>query len=219
MSDSEIRSELSNVKNFLCYSSLAADSVGLTSLKGCPDELLGSCIISRNPQLSSLEYGPSFVGGNFHAADCSFTSLVGAPREVKGNFVINRNERLTSLVGGPSIVGGKYTARYCELTSLIGIPSRIGGGLSLTDNPLTSLQGINKLKEMRGLIDLEFCQIKSHILGVFLIKGCSGIHTKDRDILGQVEQIVNAHIMKGRSGMLACQQELIDAGLSDFAQI
>jgi hypothetical protein len=34
-----------------------------------------------------------------------------------------------------------------------------------------------------------------------------------------VEEIVNKHLGKGRAGMLQAQEELIEAGLEEFAQL
>jgi hypothetical protein len=74
---------------------------------------------------------------------------------------------------------------------------------------------------MGGSIWLNNTAIESHILGIFFIKGCKGYSAfyKKGCKLYHATQIVNKHISKGRSGLLACTQELIEAGLSDFAQI
>jgi hypothetical protein len=103
---------------------------------------------------------------------------------------------------------------------LDGLPDKIVGYLFLFNNPLSSLRGINKLKEMDGPINLERCPITSHILGVFLIKGCDSIYPgMATSAFGKAADIVNQHIGKGRAGLLICTHELIEAGLSDFAQI
>jgi hypothetical protein len=152
-------------------------------------------------------------------SDVTLTSLEGSP-DVVGVLIASGIRHVTSLVGGPKEVGGKYSFTNGGLTSLDGIPVKIGGYLDLSNNPLTSLHGINKLKEMKGNIYLGGCPITSHILGVFFIKGCTGIVTSDNfDFVRKVATIVNGHISKGRSGLLTCQQELIDAGLADFAKI
>jgi hypothetical protein len=149
----------------------------------------------------------------------SLTSLEESPDKVNGNFSITGNSKLTSLVGGPKEVGGNYSAISCGLISLEGIPSKIGKDLVIGGNPLTSLQGINKLTEMNGYIYLEDNPITSHILGVLFIKGCYRIFTWNNGDFGKAVKIVNTHIYQGRSGLLACTHELIEAGLSDFAQI
>jgi hypothetical protein len=54
---------------------------------------------------------------------------------------------------------------------------------------------------------------------VFFIKGCIGILTNEPSTFVEAAEIVNKHIDKGRAGLFACTQELIEAGLADFAQI
>jgi hypothetical protein len=146
------------------------------------------------------------------------TSLEGCPKKILGSFHAEDNE-LKSLVGGPKVVGGHYIAADNLLTSLMGMPSTIGRYLDLDNNLLTSLSGINALTEMHGLIYVDRCPIESHILGVFFIKGCTGICTSSGGPFGEAVSILNQHIDKGRAGLLPCQKELIEAGLVDFAQI
>jgi hypothetical protein len=156
-----------------------------------------------------------------HANANNLLTLVGAPREIKGGFAIDGNGNLKSLIGGPTIVSGIYSADRCGLTDLMGIAQSIGDNLWLSDNKLTSLQGIIKIKTMNGQIWISGCPIVSHILGVFMIRGCYGLNCakNDSDQLMQAIDIVNFHIEKGRAGLLPCQKELIEAGLADFAQI
>jgi hypothetical protein len=72
---------------------------------------------------------------------------------------------------------------------------------------------------MNGVLSIYGTDITSHILGVFFIKGCKRIMASDKCDFGKAAEIVNRHISKGRVGLLPCQQELIEAGLADFAQI
>jgi hypothetical protein len=214
---------------------------GLTTLVGLPNIISGTLGIDQNPDLKSLVGGPNEVTSSFTASHTGITSLVGGPTKVGGtynatngnlaslegspkyvpaNFNVSDNRALQSLVGGPLEIGGSLTANRCGLTSLDGFPNKIGTSVTIVNNPLTSLKGINQLKEMNGRISITGCPITSHILGVFLIKGFIGFKTYLSDgILCTACDIVNQHISKGRSGLLACTQELIEAGLADFAQI
>jgi hypothetical protein len=173
------------------------EGMQLTSLVGCP---------KVSP--SSL-----FLRGN------RLTSLEGSPTEIMGCFDIGRTYTVKSLVGGPTIVHGYYDASGCGLTSLDGLPIKIGAFLTISQNEIESLQGINKLKEMDGAIYMSNCPITSHILGVFFINGCQGILASNNNDLDEAINIVNRHIKKGRAGLLPCQKELIEAGLADFAQV
>jgi hypothetical protein len=168
--------------------------------------------------LSSKTREPSTNGG-IDVSSRKLTSLDGCPEVIGGGFALYDNPSLASLVGGPKEVGGFYTADHCGLISLEGLPGKIGGDLILSHNHLTSLLGINQLKEMDGWVNISKCPITSHILGVFFIKGCKGIIVNDSDAISTVARIVNQHISKGRAGLLACTNELIEAGLVDFSQI
>ena len=134
--------------------------LGLTSLKGAPQEVGGSFNCSGN-QLNSLEGAPQKVGGYFWCYVSQLTSLKGAPKTVDGSFYCYGN-KLTSLEGAPTEVGGdfecsnnKFTSLkgapqivrrnfYCsssKLTSLKGAPQTIGWDFRCSDNQLTSLEG------------------------------------------------------------------------------
>jgi hypothetical protein len=201
------------------YGDIVVYDIELTSLDGCPKIITDGFSINNNIALTTLVGGPSEVGGSFLANYCDLRSLTGAPSTIGGDCEIEYNANLTSLVGGPREIGGYYSVIRCSIDSLEGIPVKIGNGIYLDNNPLTSLQGINKLKEMDGLIGLNYCPIASHILGVFFIKGCRGIDTIGFMNFRKAANIVNRHIEKGRSGLIPCQMELIEAGLADFAQI
>jgi hypothetical protein len=182
----------------------------ITSKHGTP------CHVFSKMKLTSLAGCPDTVSNSLSVDD---NCLHGSPKIVMGDFDASDNVDLTSLVGGPREVSKTYSVVNCAVSSLDGIPVTIGANLILSDNPLTSLQGIHKLKEMNGSIYLIECPITSHILGVFFIKGCAHIFsngTRDGEV---AMQILNKHIKQGRAGLLPCQQELIEAGLADFAQI
>jgi hypothetical protein len=162
--------------------------------------------------------GPSIVDGDYSARNCSILSLSGSPSIVGADFNMHNN-KLKSLVGSPKKVGGCYNAMDNEITSLDGITHIIGSSLFLIGNPLSSLSGINQVKQMCGGVYIHGTSVISHILGVFFIKGCQGLWVKGETSCSRAAVIVNRHISKGRAGLMPCQQELIEAGLADFAQI
>ena len=103
-----------------------------------------------------------------------------------------------------------------NLTSLAGSPKIIGGGLYVDNNLLASLKDVhNHITEIKG----EFCAldnpIKSHVLGLLLIKGVTEVRLDKTE----VQDILNRHLGKGRAGMLMAQEELIEAGFEKFAQL
>ena len=91
-------------------------------------------------------------------------------------------------------------------------------------NKFESLHNIHKyIKEMSPISTLSFLgnPIKSHVLGLLKIINLREVilyGTGDDKSLIEVESIINRHLAKGKD-LLACQQELIDAGFEDFAQL
>ena len=67
---------------------------------------------------------------------------------------------------------------------------------------------------MGGILYLKNNPVKSHVLGVLLIEGCKGI-TLDNDI---VHLIINKHL-EGERDVFACQEELIEKGFEEYAQL
>ena len=78
-----------------------------------------------NNKLTSLEFAPSSVGGNFGCSNNFLTSLVGAPDSVGEGFYCGVN-LITSLEGAPRIVPGYFDCNRNKLTSLKGSPQSTG---------------------------------------------------------------------------------------------
>ena len=77
--------KIAHVQSFYC------DSSNLTSLKGCPKSIELDFDCSRNKRLTSLEGGPTTVGGSYSCAFTSITSLAGAPERIGSNFDCDRH--------------------------------------------------------------------------------------------------------------------------------
>jgi len=133
-----------------------------------------------------------------------------------GDFYCNDNQ-LTSLVGAPTSVGGSFFCNDNKLTSLVGAPTSVNGDFYCANNKLTSLHNIHKqVKSIGGAIILIDNPIKSHVLGVLLIKGVTEVGLDNR----KVAAILNKHLpSQGMRSVLEAQEELIDAGFEDFAQL
>jgi len=196
----------------------------LTSLQYCPTKINGSFSCSRN-QLTSLQYCPSEVNGNFYCNDNQLTSLQYCPSEVKGHFSCYKN-RLTSLQYCPSKINGHFSCNDNQLTSLQYGPSKVNGNFYCINNKLSSLKDIHKLFKNDGYIkgNIAFYDnpIKSHILGLMLIPGLKSIddieNIKDEQ-LKLACTIINKHLSSGNRDLFACQEELIDNNLKDFAEL
>ena len=164
-------------------------------------------------ELTSLEGAPSSVDGNFYCNVNQLTNLEGAPSSVGEDFDCCDNE-LTSLEGAPSSVGGNFYCNYNELTSLAGVPSSVGRNFSCRNNKLTSLSNIHKtIKEVDGYMNFEKNPIKSSVLGLVKIRGVTDVMFDNK----KLEKIMNKYLPLG--DIFDCQEELIEAGLEEFAEL
>jgi hypothetical protein len=209
----------------------------LTSLEYCPSEVGGSFSCSDN-KLTSLEYCPSEVGRNFSCYDNVLTSLEYCPSEVGGDFSCSYN-KLTSLEYCPSEVGGSFycsnneltSLKYCQskvvgnfwcsnnkLTSLEYCPSEVGGSFGCSNNKLTSLKDIHKqLTKMKGKFVAPNNPIKSHVIGILLVEGCTELEIDNK----KVEAIINKYLpnTEGKAGFMKCKHELQDADFDEYAKL
>jgi len=184
----------------------------LTSLEGAPSSV-GVTFSCANNELTSLKGAPSSVGGSFYCNNNMLTSLEGAPSSVGVTFSCANNE-LTSLKGAPSSVGVTFSCAENKLTSLEGAPSQIGGNFYCHRNKLTSISNIHKyIKEVRGYMNFEKNPIKSSVLGLVKIKGLTDVMFDNK----KLEKIMNKYLPLG--DIFDCQEELIEAGLEEFAEL
>ena len=87
---------------------------------------------------------------------------------------------------------------------------------------LTSLKGIHKIiKEVNGDIYLGNTPIKNGILGLLMINGVRNIKNTltGSSKFSKAIKIVSKYLGQGRAGVLSAQEELIDAGLDEFAEL
>ena len=155
--------------------------------------------------------------GYFSCHTNQLTSLKGAPASVGGGFSCSHNQ-LTSLEGSPASVGGGFSCDNNQLTSLEGAPASVDGYFSCTNNKLTSLEGIHKiLKSMNGTFFAYDNPLKSHVLGLLLVKGCKEVSLDNK----VVQEVLNRYLpnKRGNKALLECQSELLDADLEEFAQL
>jgi hypothetical protein len=192
---------------------LWVDHLKLESLEGCPNTVKNSFFCQGN-LLKNLKGGPQSVGADYLASQNKLISLEGAPAQVPGDFYCSSNE-LQTLVGGPKKVGDKFICYNNKLTSLEGCPSSMVALVAHTNN-LTSLNDIHKhIKHLSSFADFDGNPITSHVLGLLRIQGgFDEVSLDNKD----VEKILNKHL-RGDRDILACQEELIEAGFEEFAQL
>ena len=151
------------------------------------------------------------------------TSLEGCPSLILGAFTCYDNH-LETLKGGPSKVTDYYTCSRNYLSDLDGVASHIGEAFDCSHNNLTSLHNIHKqIKHIGGSANFIHNPIKSHVLGLLLIDGLEEVSFESFSISSnatrhKMNHIINKHLKNGRD-VFACQEELIEAGLDEYAQL
>lgn len=138
---------------------------------------------------------------------------------IKGDFDVAYTA-ITSLEGSPSWVGGNFYCEHTKIRSLEGSPSWVGGNYNCDHTKITSLHNIHKqIKHIGGTLTLSDT-IKSNVLGVVMIKELKGILFAAATTPEQkgVANIINKHLAGDRN-VHACQEELIEAGLKEFAKL
>jgi hypothetical protein len=178
-----------------------------------PDPYHGSFMLD-NLKMTSLVGSPEKIDGTMSCSNNLLRSLKGGPVEVAGKFNCYNNE-LTSLEGGPKLVGGSFNCEYNQITSLEGVARIISGVFYCSGNNLTSLKGIHKqIKYIGVFADFQHNPIRSHVLGLLKINGLEGVFFDD----SQLAKIITKYL-KGDRDIFACQEELIEAGFEEFAQL
>jgi hypothetical protein len=136
---------------------------------------------------------------------------------------------LTSLKGSPATTVSYFSCSENKLTSLEYATPVVNGDFYCDKNLLTSLKDIHKIcKQIDGNFVAASNPIKSHVLGLLLIKNLNGVTfstlsaLSDTDeILEDVEDILNKYLpnKNGNKNVLACQNELLDRGFDEYAQL
>lgn len=201
--------------DFMC------NAIGLKSLEGSPEHVTGRFECIHN-QLTSLDGCPRRIDDAFVCYGNKILSLVGGPEFVGGKYLCGDNA-LTTLKGAPGVINDSFVCALNKLRSLAGGPSIVHGLYRCSRNKIKSFKDVHKhVKEINGGFVAYDNPIESHVLGLLLISGLKRIILADDDYVGDltlVEEILNRHLGKGRVGMLQAQEELMEAGLEEFAQL
>lgn len=178
--------------------------------------------------LLSLKGGPKTVDGmecNFH--ENRLTNLEFCPERVKGEFIASSN-KLETLEFFPKQIGaGIFLARN-KLTEdcFKYLPKKINGDLFIAHNKIKTLKDIHKhVEEING--DIWVCgnPIESHVLGLLMIKGLKKIDMDDSDKnsqeLTKALVLIRKYLAKPftTQRVYDCQDEMIELGLEEYAQL
>lgn len=174
-------------------------------------------------QITSLEGGPEICDGSYICNETNIKNLIGAPKSVGKNFSCTHNKQLTSLEGIPSKIGGYFSCISSPIETIDHLPEYVGGFVNLGNTQIESLQDIHKkIKQMNGALTIPKT-IKSHILGVLLVKGVMSIYLAGnaKKQVKEAVKIVDEYLKQpmSKQRMLECQTALIDAGLDEYAQL
>jgi hypothetical protein len=169
---------------------------------------------------------PNNKTGDFDCDQMDLTSLAGAPEKINQHFHCSNN-KLTSLAEAPLEIAGDFICTNNRALTELGIkkPIKIGADFWLYRCGLTSLKGIHRqVKQILGVASFEANPIRSHMLGLLKIEGLQEIkfdlenHGGAKTKGDTVTAIINRHLENGRD-VIACQDELIDAGYEEYAQL
>lgn len=160
---------------------------------------------------------------SYSAQSMGLTNLKGAPHVIKGDAWFGANH-LKNLSGTLHEVHGDLNLNRNSLTSLEGDVHSIDT-LNASYNNLKSLKGIHKVFKHVSHLIVDHNPIKSHVLGVLLIPGLEdvvfNIDGFQEDPLYKAEKIINRYLPNthGMAAVLECQDEMIDVGLEELAQL
>lgn len=176
-------------------------------------------------RLDAFDWLKIYSGDNHSMKDIAYRS---GSIDVTGDVEISRAKTIPFKFGE---VSGSFNIGSTTIDSIENFPEKIGSWLRIYDcSKLTSLKGIDKIvKEIgtgstssgAGVIAIGMCDITGGILGLMKIKGVKEIHSissGDDDKLLQAISILNKNLGKGKEGILAAQNELLDNDLDDFAE-
>ncbi len=154
----------------------------------------------------------------FHAIGCGLTSLVNSPKRLSHSFNCSDN-KLKNLVGGPIHVQQVYDCSNNPLESFDGFPNKVAK-FKLDNCNIKSLVGIHRS-------GLQYCESMSFFnnpieeggLGLIFIPGLRRIDCQTNKEIFLALRIIVKYLRTGKDGLLACQQELIEAGLEQYAKL
>jgi hypothetical protein len=128
------------------------DNSYLTSLEGCPEEVLGS-FLCRDLGITNLIGAPKKIGMSFYVNDCiKLVSLEGMPLEIGDSLGIHGCTELTSFKYCPEIINGNFIISYFpKITSLEYFPKVVKGNIISYGDPLQFTE-----EQLRSVCDFGY---------------------------------------------------------------
>ena len=196
------------------------------------------------PNTLPLKFGT--VDGDFCIARLRLKTLDGCPTDITGTFNASYNI-FPDLKGGPRRVGGDYYASYNpELKSLEGMAETVVGGMNLSSTRISeedfkylpkkmkelrlsncenvkTLSGLHKhVEEIERALGISGIDLSGGLLGLLKIKSLIGLQYgfgSDKPLDKALKIVDNYLPAKDTNAIMDCQDELIDAGLEEYARV
>ncbi len=205
----------------------------IKTLKYFPTRVEGDITLYNN-QLGDLVGCPPIIYKSLRVDQNFITTLVGGPTLIDGEFDCSNN-RLTNLIGAPEYIGDRFLCDENYLTTLDGLNlTRPLKSVSFINNKITSLKGIHNRIPGCFKIDISDNPIQEGGIGLILIPGLQKVLFRQTDVLDPTDfstkkkkrsnfdralLIIYKYLDQGKKGLLQCQEELVNAGLSEFAEL
>lgn len=164
----------------------------LETLENFPEEVTGSFSIGKCPKINTLKHMPKILGEFFSASNTSIQTLAHLPKIIGKDLNVVNLPKLTTMEGISDIVKGDLV--------IYGLPK---------------LKKFTFPKEVHGIVtfDRDFGSAVN-FLNAFNIKGIKEFEFRQNS---KVAAIFNKYYPK--KDMLNCQDELIEAGLEEYAEV
>ncbi len=180
--------------------------------------VFGSLHLQGSFATGEIPFTISHVSKTFKCYTAGLKTLKGCPETVGGGFVVYHN-KLTSLEYAPKKVHGNFNVSTNKVQSFDHCPEYILNNFFLANNAIESVCGLHtKLLHCQG-IDFSHNYIQEGGIGLLLIEGLEKITANATGSFERAANIINGYLGKGKSGLLECQQELLDKGLDRFAKL
>jgi len=167
------------------------------------------------------------ITGTFSLESCpNLQTLEGCPDEVGGDFNCYQNDSLTSMKYMPKIIKGDFSGfSNPNLTSLEDFSNARSLNINLANcERLTSIKEIKRAK----YLNITGCWRIRNMLHLLKIKDLERVRIWSPHIMFSqddlakkiktLDNIINKHL-SGDKDIMECQEELIDAGLEEYAHL
>lgn len=171
------------------------------------------------PTNYSVTNGRLNITGDFQTDEQEYSQLAIPFGEVTGGFEVTMSS-LETLANFPTKIGGTLHIMNSQITTLKELNVDVGSSVTISGNDqLTDVRGIHKhIKSAGVFVSLDFKHVKTGGLGLLLIKDITFVETGNSEL----DKILNKYLeedTRTQDSLLDCQEELIDAGLGQFAKL